>query len=167
MGLITEKRPRPSVVWGGSLSARPAKELSKACFFEISTKAGLYRSKLLGLVALHTLGTTDAQVYSLDKVADRIYCDNIYMLNQSNKHRKRVSAGVKHSDLHHRIRMLKCMWLSKQCIGICTTRLNLAQIQDILDDKCPNCGQAWETSTHLNKCPNNSRILLFKKSVTK
>jgi hypothetical protein len=35
------------------------------------------------------------------------------------------------------------LWLSKQCMGICATRWNLAQIQDILDDKdkCPNCGQ--------------------------
>ncbi len=35
------------------------------------------------------------------------------------------------------------LWLSKQCIGICATRQNIAQIQDILDDKLPNCGQAW------------------------
>jgi hypothetical protein len=34
------------------------------------------------------------------------------------------------------------LWLSKHCIGICATRQNLARIQDILDDKCPNCGQA-------------------------
>ncbi len=32
------------------------------------------------------------------------------------------------------------LWLSKLCIGICATRRNLARIQDILDDKCPNCG---------------------------
>ena len=31
------------------------------------------------------------------------------------------------------------LWLSKQCIGICATRRNMAHIQDILDDKCPNC----------------------------
>ncbi len=31
------------------------------------------------------------------------------------------------------------IWLSKQCIRICATRQNMARIQDILDDKCPNC----------------------------
>ncbi len=58
------------------------------------------------------------------------------------------------------------LWLSKQCIGICATRCDLACIQDILDDNCPNCGQAQETSTHLNRCTNNNRTLLFKESVT-
>jgi len=36
------------------------------------------------------------------------------------------------------------LWLSKQCIGICATRCNLARIQDILDDRCPNCSQGPE-----------------------
>ena len=36
------------------------------------------------------------------------------------------------------------LWLSKQCIGICATRRNLARIQDILDDRCPNCSQGPE-----------------------
>ncbi len=58
------------------------------------------------------------------------------------------------------------LWLSKQCIGIHATRRNLACIQDILDDKCPNCGQAQETSTHLNRCPDYGCTLLFKESVT-
>jgi hypothetical protein len=31
------------------------------------------------------------------------------------------------------------LWLSKQCIGICATRRKMARIQDILDNKCPNC----------------------------
>jgi hypothetical protein len=59
------------------------------------------------------------------------------------------------------------LWLSKQCIGICDTRRNLARIQDILDDKCPNCGQARETSTHLNWCPDHGRSWLFKGGVAK
>ncbi len=57
------------------------------------------------------------------------------------------------------------LWLSKQCIRMCAIRRNLTRIQDILDDKCPNCGQAQETSTHLNRCPDNGRTLLFKESV--
>ena len=44
--------------------------------------------------------------------------------------------------------------LSKQCIGISAARINLAQIQDILDDKCLTCGQARKTSIHLNRCPD-------------
>jgi hypothetical protein len=58
------------------------------------------------------------------------------------------------------------LWLSKQCIGICATRHNLAQIQDILDNKYPNCSQDQETSAHLNGCPNNGRSLLFKECVS-
>jgi hypothetical protein len=59
------------------------------------------------------------------------------------------------------------LWLSKQCIGICATRRNLARIQDILDDRCPNCGQGPERATHLNRCPDHGRTMLFKESVTK
>jgi hypothetical protein len=59
------------------------------------------------------------------------------------------------------------LWLSKQCIGICATRRNLARIQDILDDRCPTCGQGPERSTHLNRCPNHGRAMLFKESVAK
>jgi hypothetical protein len=58
------------------------------------------------------------------------------------------------------------VWLSKQCIGICATRRNTARIQDILDDKCPNCLQPRETNTHLNRCPDAGRTLLFKESTT-
>jgi hypothetical protein len=59
------------------------------------------------------------------------------------------------------------LWLSKQCIGICATRRNLARIQDILDDRCPNCSQGPERSWHLNHCPDNGRTMLFKESVAK
>jgi hypothetical protein len=37
---------------------------------------------------------------SLDQVTGWICCNNIAALNQSSKNRKRVSARVKHSDLH-------------------------------------------------------------------
>ena len=59
------------------------------------------------------------------------------------------------------------LWLSKQCIGICATQRNLACIQDILDDRCPNCRQGSERSSHLNRCPDNGRAMLFKESVAK
>jgi hypothetical protein len=57
------------------------------------------------------------------------------------------------------------IWLSKQCIGICATRRNMARIQDILDNKCPNCLRPRETNDHLNRCPDAGRTLLFKESI--
>ncbi len=44
------------------------------------------------------------------------------------------------------------LWLSKQAIGICATQKNTARIQDILDDRCPNCGKQGEDNKHLNTC---------------
>jgi len=55
------------------------------------------------------------------------------------------------------------LWLSKQCIGICTARSNMAQIQDLLDNKCPNCPLPREKSKHLNRCPDTGRTLLQRK----
>jgi hypothetical protein len=43
------------------------------------------------------------------------------------------------------------LWLSKQAIGVCATQKNTARIQDILDDRCPNCRCRREDCTHLNK----------------
>jgi hypothetical protein len=57
------------------------------------------------------------------------------------------------------------LWLSKQCIGICATRRNMARIQNILDDKCPNCLRPRETNNHLNRCPDAGRTLLFRDSI--
>ncbi len=58
------------------------------------------------------------------------------------------------------------VWLSKQSIGICATRKNISPIQDLLDDKCPNCLQPQETSQHLNRCPDQGRTLLLKDSIS-
>jgi hypothetical protein len=41
----------------------------------------------------------------------------------------------------------------------------MARIQDILDDKCPNCLRPRETNDHLNRCPEAGRTLLFKESI--
>jgi hypothetical protein len=57
------------------------------------------------------------------------------------------------------------LWLLKQFIGICTTRRNMARIQDRLDNKCPNCNQPRETSNLLNQCPEAGRTLLFRDCV--
>ena len=42
----------------------------------------------------------------------------------------------------------------------------MSRIQDLLDDKCPNCLQPQETSQHLNRCPDQGRTLLFKDSIS-
>jgi hypothetical protein len=42
------------------------------------------------------------------------------------------------------------IWLSKQTIGVCATQKNTTCIQDILDDKCPNCGIRSKDNHHLN-----------------
>ena len=57
------------------------------------------------------------------------------------------------------------LWLSKQSAGVCATRANLARIQDLLDDKCPNCEQRQETASHLNVCPDAGRQRLFEEGV--
>jgi hypothetical protein len=57
------------------------------------------------------------------------------------------------------------VWLSKQFIGICATCKNMARIQDILDNKCPNCLKPQETSQHLSRCPDQGCTLLFKETV--
>jgi hypothetical protein len=45
------------------------------------------------------------------------------------------------------------LWLSNQYIGICAMRKNMKHIQDLLDNKCPNCNHPRKTSDHLNRCP--------------
>lgn len=66
---------------------------------------------LLGLVAIHiTFAIAIAQFFLVEKVTGKISCDNMAALNQaSSKTRKRVSVGVKHSDLHRTIRTLKSL----------------------------------------------------------
>jgi hypothetical protein len=275
--------------------------LLRGSFFEILPKAGSYRGELLGLAALHTIVAAVAKFYKVDVSFGKICCDNVSSLGQSSKSRKRVSSGIKHSDLHRTIRTIKCtvkfcmvyshvrahqdrilpwsmltleqqlnvicnelangavarylsegvhhlgpkflpfkkvavvldgvklttdvgsevqyclgkedaerfytkprdvirgtnrgglgwssdrfhsvawqaldlalkskpdmfqLWLSKQCIGICATRQNMARIQDILDDECPNCLQPRETSDHLNRCPDVGRTFLFRDSIS-
>ncbi len=57
------------------------------------------------------------------------------------------------------------LWLLKQCIDICATRSNMAHIQDLIDNKCPNCKQPRELSEHLNWCPDTGQMLLFRDTV--
>jgi hypothetical protein len=57
------------------------------------------------------------------------------------------------------------LWLSKQAIGVRSTRKNLARIQDILDNRCPNCGSTHKDNKHLNRCTDPGWPSLFRKDV--
>ena len=41
----------------------------------------------------------------------------------------------------------------------------MARIQDILDNKCPNCLRPRETNDHLNRYPDAGCTLLLKESI--
>ena len=119
----------------------------------------------VGSQARYVLGTEEAR---------RFYTSPVTLVRGVNKGGLGWSAEqfdqVAWVDLDRAIRSKPDMyqlWLSKQCIGICATRRNLACIQDILDDRCPNCGQGPERSTHLNRCPDHGRTMLFKESTAR
>ena len=59
------------------------------------------------------------------------------------------------------------LWLLKQAIGFCATQKNTAPIQDILDDRCPNCGKRGEDNQHLNWCTDPGHVRLFHDGVCK
>ncbi len=79
----------------------------RGSFFKVSWSAGSYRGKLLGLVAIHTFAIAIAQYFSVAEISGGISCDNMAALSQASKYRKWVGVGVKHSDLHRTIHMLK------------------------------------------------------------
>ncbi len=57
------------------------------------------------------------------------------------------------------------LWLSKQAIGVCAMQKNTMQIQDILDDRCPNCRGSREGNKHLNRCHDAGWVRLFRDSI--
>jgi hypothetical protein len=103
--------------------------------------------------------------------AERFYtkpCNIIKGVNRgglgwSSQHFHAVAWEAIEAALSSKLDMFQ-LWLSKQCIGICATRRNMACIHDLLDDKCPNCNRPRETSNHLNRCPEAGRTLLFRNS---
>jgi hypothetical protein len=139
----------------------PLLPLEKAAVFIDNEKA----TTDVGPNARYLLGAEEAR---------RFYTSPVILVRGANQgglgwSRERFDQ-VAWTDLNRALRSKPDMyqlWLSKQCIGICATRRNLARIQDILDDRCPNCGQGPERSTHLNRCPDHGRTMLFNESVTK
>jgi hypothetical protein len=108
-GSYNREHARTVSGFGWVICCIKSRQLLRGSFFKISPKAGSYRGKLLGLVALHMLIITVAQFLELEAVTGTICCDNISALRQSSKTWKRVSMGIKHSDLHRSIRTMKCM----------------------------------------------------------
>ena len=60
-----------------------------------------------------------------------------------------------------------CVWYSKQTIGINATRHNMARIEGLDDDRCPDCLSGPERNTHLSCCPDPGRMALFEEDVNK
>jgi hypothetical protein len=107
-GLYDREKAKTVSSSGWIIVCTTSQQTLQGLFFEISSKAGLYRGKLLGLVALHTYMTAAAWFFSLDQVTGQVCGNNIATLNQFSQNRKRVSTGVKHSNLNRAIQTLKC-----------------------------------------------------------
>ena len=62
--------------------------------------------------------------------------------------------------LHHEVLQSKPdmfgLWLTKQVTGDCAHIVNMARIQNLLDDRCPNCNQQGKNARHLNLCPDKT-----------
>jgi hypothetical protein len=109
---------------GWTICCIRTRNLLRGLFFEILPKAGSYRGELLGLVALHTMIAVVAQFYKIDTAIGKICRNNISALGQSSKSRKQVTTGIKHSDLHHMIRTIKCL------VKLCMEYLHVRAHQD-------------------------------------
>jgi hypothetical protein len=110
------------------------------------------------------LGNEEAARFFTSPKAVTIGC-NTGGLGWSTHRFNQVAWGTLDSMLRTKPDMFQ-VWLSKQSIGICVTQKNMSRIQDLLDDKCPNCLQPQETSQHLNRCPDQGCTLLFKDSIS-
>jgi hypothetical protein len=73
---------------GWVICCTKTRRLLRGSFFEISPKAGSYRGKLQGLVALHTIVAAVAKFYKVDVSSRKICCNNVSALGQSSKSRK-------------------------------------------------------------------------------
>jgi hypothetical protein len=109
------------------------------------------------------LGKVDARRF-YTKAIDRVCGSNKGGLGWSEEAFDRVDWEALSQVLSHKPESFQ-LWLSKQSIGVCTTQKNKAQIQDILNDCCPNCGKQEEDNKHLNKCTDPGRVKLFRDGV--
>jgi hypothetical protein len=118
----------------------------------LDTKPGFLLFKKATIVLDGVKLTTDAGVevqYQLGKEeAERFYTKPCNIIQGANRGGLGWSSQQFHSAAWTALdSALKSkpdkfqLWLLKQCIIICATRSNMARIQDLLEDKCPNCMQ--------------------------
>ncbi len=170
-GSNDRERARTVSDLGWVICCTKTRRLLRGSFFKISLKAGSYRGELLGLVALHTFVMAVAKFYRLDLACGKICFGNVSALGQSSKSRKRVSSGIKHSDLHHTIRTIKCMVKFRMTYSQVRTHqdrilpwsmLTLEQQLNVLCDKLANGAVARYLSGGVHHL--GPKFLLFKKA---
>jgi hypothetical protein len=93
---------------GWIICSMQTRQFLQGSFYKTLHNTGSYRGELADLVALHMLIVTVAKHFQLATAVGKICFNDISALGQAGKARKRVSAGMKHLDLHHAICMLKC-----------------------------------------------------------
>ncbi len=109
------------------------------------------------------LGKVDARRF-YTKAVDRVHGSNKGGLGWSDKAFDGVDWEALTQTLSHKPESFQLL-LSKQLIGVCAKQKNIAQIQDILDDCCPNCGKQGEDNKHLNRCTDPGRVKLFRDGI--
>lgn len=83
------------------------KKMLKGTFYEQSLTASACRGELLGMVALHALVATAAEVYDLHCNQGSVHCDNMGALGKAREHRKRVKSSLRQGDLVRALRAMK------------------------------------------------------------
>lgn len=79
----------------------------KGSFFERSVSASSYRGELLGMVAIHALVTTAAEIFDLHVNKGSVHCDNVGALSKARAHGRRVKSSLRQGDLVRAIRSMK------------------------------------------------------------
>lgn len=92
---------------GWAIRCTASKQMIKGSFFERSISASSYRGELLGMVAIHALVSTAAEVYNLPVNSGSVHCDNMGALGKARAHGRRVKASLKQGDLVRVIRSMK------------------------------------------------------------
>lgn len=92
---------------GWVIACTRRKKMLKGSFYERSGTASAYRGELLGMVAVHALVTTTAEVYNLALSKGSVHCDNMGALNKAKEHRKRVKSSLRQGDLIRALRSMK------------------------------------------------------------
>ena len=57
------------------------------------------------------------------------------------------------------------VWVTKQVSHFCGTNRQLSRIDSTIENVCPSCGGKNETTSHITRCSEEGRTMMFKKSV--